>query len=133
MCSVLPPSANAALTEKADWPGLGAFRAAMKVPTAARAFATAAFMRGSSSATYVTLSAGCRLPHPARATATAATMPGQRAIRFPPSNRLRGRGMAGRHRQPSQSYTARPSSPATAKVRPSGATATAFTPPRPKS
>jgi hypothetical protein len=52
----LAASSNLAFTLNPTWPGFGDWSAAMKVPTEARAFSIAAFIRGSSELTWITLS-----------------------------------------------------------------------------
>src|ERR1041385_8202774 len=70
MCSVWPPSVNGTLTENADWPGFGDWRTTMNEPTLDRAVSIAAFIRGSSAGTSVTLSVESLFEQPVTARAS---------------------------------------------------------------
>src|SRR5262245_17862906 len=91
MCSVLLPSVKGIFTENDDWPGFGARNAVINVLTVDRAFSIAAFIFGSSSGTYVTLSAWLFFLHPARVTARIATNPTLRHIECSLFGRVRER------------------------------------------
>src|ERR1700733_7013334 len=70
MCSTLPPSSNFFLTLNPVWPGFGDCRAAMKVPTEARALSIAAFIFGSFSLTWITRSGDLLRLYPKRSRIT---------------------------------------------------------------
>ena len=82
-CSVFDPSVNGILTVKPVCPDLGDFSADSIEPTVDRALSIAAFMRGSSSATSVTLSAGYGVPQPANVSPPTITITARRPISSP--------------------------------------------------